>query len=108
LKNQLTNKEIYAMVKKPTITETIRLNTLHCFGHVQRMEETRIPERVLYMNLETTRLIGRPRNRWQDGVREDGRLVCRKGWKERVYNREEWKKVLKTARNRRILHMPVE
>jgi hypothetical protein len=41
-------------------------------------------------------------------VREDGRLVGGKGWKERVYNREEWKKFLRTARNRRILHMPVE
>jgi len=27
------------------------------------------------MNLETTRLRGSPRNRWQDEVREDGRLV---------------------------------
>jgi hypothetical protein len=27
------------------------------------------------MNLETTRLTGRPRNRWQDEVREDGKLV---------------------------------
>jgi len=27
-------------------------------------------------------------------VREDGRLVGGKGWKERVYNREEWKKLL--------------
>jgi len=26
----------------------------------------------LYINLETTRLRGRPRNRWQDEVREDG------------------------------------
>jgi hypothetical protein len=26
-------------------------------------------------NLETTRLRGRPRNRWQDEVREDGRIV---------------------------------
>ena len=51
------------------------------------------------MNLETTRLRGRPRNRWQDEVREDGRLVAGKGWKERVYNREEWKKLLRTARN---------
>ena len=40
----LTNKEIYAMVKKPTIAETIRLNTLRWFGHVQRMEENRIPK----------------------------------------------------------------
>jgi len=39
----LTNKEIYAGVKKPTIIETIRLNRLRWFGHVQRMEENRIP-----------------------------------------------------------------
>jgi len=32
-------KEIYASVKKPTIIETISLNRLHWFGHVQRMEE---------------------------------------------------------------------
>jgi hypothetical protein len=30
-------------------------------------------KKVLYMNLETTRVRGRPRNRWQDEVREDGR-----------------------------------
>ena len=36
------------------------------------------------------------------------RLVGGKGWKERIYNREEWKKLLRTARNRRILHMPME
>jgi hypothetical protein len=39
------------------------------------------------MNLETERLKSRPRNRWQDEVREDGRLVGGKGWKERVYKR---------------------
>ena len=59
----LTNKEIYARVKKPTITETISINKLHWSGHVQRIEENRIPKRVLYMNLGTTRLRGRPRNR---------------------------------------------
>jgi len=40
----LTNKEIYARVKKPTIVETIRLNRLCLFGHVQRMEGNRIPK----------------------------------------------------------------
>jgi len=60
------------------------------------------------MNLGTTRLRDRPRNRWQYEVREDGRIVGGKGWKERVYNREEWKKLLRTARNCRILHMPKE
>jgi hypothetical protein len=59
----LTNNEIYASVKKPTIIETVRLNRLHWFGHVQRVEDNRIPKRVLCMNLGTTRLRGRPRNR---------------------------------------------
>jgi hypothetical protein len=76
----LTNKEIYARFKKkPTVTRKIRLNRLCWFEHVQRMEKNRIPKRVLYMNLGTTRLRGRPRNRWQDEVREDGRIVGREG-----------------------------
>jgi hypothetical protein len=56
-----------------TITETVRPHRLRWFGYVQRMEEDRIPKKVLYMNLETTRPRGRPRNTWQDEVREDGR-----------------------------------
>jgi hypothetical protein len=51
------------------------------------------------MNLKTTRLRDRPRNRWQDEVREDGRKVGREGWQEKVQNREVRKKLLRTARN---------
>jgi hypothetical protein len=104
----LTNKEIYAGVKKSAIIETISLNRLRWFGHVQRMEENRIPKEVLYMNLGTTTLRSRPRNRWQDEVREDGRIAGGEEWQEKVHNREEWKKLLRTARNCRILHMPME
>jgi len=59
----LTNKEIYAIVKKPTITQTVRLNRLRWFGHVPRMEENRIPKTVLNINLETTRFRGIAQNR---------------------------------------------
>ena len=55
------------------------------------------------MNLETTSLRGTPRNRWQDEGRKDGRLVGGSGWMERAHNIGEWKKLLRTARNRRIL-----
>jgi len=72
------------------------------------MEENRISKRVLYINLGTRRLSGRPRNRWQDEVREDGRIVGGEGWQEKVHNREEWKKLLRTAKNYHILHMPME
>ena len=72
------------------------------------MEENRIPKRVLYMNLETTRPRGRPRNRWLGEVREDGRMVGGEEWQEKVYDREEWKRLLRTARNHRILYRPMD
>ena len=90
------------MILERQLLLNIRLNRLRWFGHVQRMEENKIP------NLGTTGLRGRPRNRSQDGVREDGRIVGGEGWQDKVHNREEWKKLLGTARNRRVLHMPME
>jgi hypothetical protein len=72
------------------------------------MEDNRIPKKIIYMNLETTRLRGRPRNRWQEEVRDDGRIVGGEEWQEKLYNRKEWKKLLRTARNRHILHVPME
>jgi hypothetical protein len=41
-------------------------------------------------------------------VREDRKIIGGEEWQENVYNRGEWKKLLRTARNRRIVHMPME
>jgi hypothetical protein len=71
------------MVKNSTITETIRVHRVGWFGHIQRIEENRIPKRVLSMKLEATRPRGRPRNRWQDKVSEDGSIVAEKSGREK-------------------------
>jgi hypothetical protein len=59
------------------------------------------------MNLET-RLRGRSRNRWQDEVSKDGRIVGEGWWQGKAYNEEEQKQLLRTARKHHILHMPME
>jgi hypothetical protein len=41
-------------------------------------------------------------------VREDGRIGSGEEWQEKVYNREEWKKFLRTERNCCIQHMAME
>jgi hypothetical protein len=43
------------------------------------MKENRIPQKLLCMNLAPKKLRGRPRNRWQNAVREDGTVVGGKG-----------------------------
>jgi hypothetical protein len=45
---------------------------------------------IIY-EFESTRPRGRPRNRWQDEVRENGKIVGVEELQEKVYNREEWK-----------------
>jgi hypothetical protein len=60
------------------------------------LEENRIPKRVLYMNLETTMLRGRPSNRWQDEVREDGRIVG--GGRDEYITERNGKKLQRMAR----------
>jgi hypothetical protein len=57
------------------------------------------------VKLESTGPRGRPRSSWQDEVREGGRIVGGGEWQKNVYNREEWKMLLRTARNH---HMPMK
>jgi hypothetical protein len=91
----LTNNRIYAIVKKSAITKAIRLHRLRWYGHVQRMEENIIPKSILYMNIET-RPRGRPRNRWQDAVR-DRRIVSEEEWQEKLHDREDWQRPLRMS-----------
>ena len=59
------------MIKKPTVIETIRLNKLRWFVHVQRMERRKIKQTVLDMNLgEKNREI----NKEIDGKMRRGRI----------------------------------
>jgi len=41
-------------------------------------------------------------------VRGDGRIVDGEGWQENEHYREDWKMLLRTALNRRILAMPMD
>ena len=76
-------------------------------GKYREWGKIEFPKKVFYMNLETKRLRGRPRNRWQDEVRKDGRLAGGIGLRESLHNREQLKELLRPARNRRILRMTV-
>jgi hypothetical protein len=71
------------------------------------MDETRIPRSVLVL-ISETRPRGTPINRWKGEVRVDGRIFGGEEWQEKEYNTDEWKKLLTTKSNRRILVMAME
>ena len=68
-----------------------------------RMEEERIPKKVLNGNFRT-RPVGRPRNRWADVVqRVTLQLLGIRGWRRRAENRDEWRRVMGEVKARKGL-----
>jgi hypothetical protein len=73
-------------------------------GHIIRMEEERIPKRVLNRNFHTTKPVGRPRTRWVDVVQRDAlQLLGIRGWRKRAANRDEWRHLMREAKARKGL-----
>jgi sorting nexin-29 len=65
------NNELYTLYNDLSIVEDIKIRRLGWAGHVIRMEEERIPKRVLNGTFYNTRPVGRPRTRWADAVQMD-------------------------------------
>jgi len=98
------NNELYSLCKEPNIVEDIKIRRLEWAGHIIRIEEERIPKKVLNGNFHTTRTVGRPRTRWADVVLRDAlQLVGTRGWRRRAANRDEWRHLMKEAKARKGL-----
>jgi len=84
--------------------EDIKIRRLGWAGHIIRMEEERIPKKVLNRNFHITRPVGRPRTRWVDVVQRDAlHLLGIRGWRRRTENRDEWRHLMREAKARKGL-----
>jgi hypothetical protein len=87
------NDEIYKMYKDVPLSMCIRLKRLMWAGHVVRMEEYRIPKKVLGSSFRGERPVGRPRNRWEYTIqRVTANLLWIQNWKSVAKDKEEWRK----------------
>ena len=70
--------------------EDIKIRRLEWAGHIIRMEEDRIPKKVLDGNFHTTRPVGRPRTGWEDVVQRGAlQLLGIRGRRRRAANRDD-------------------
>jgi len=84
--------------------EDIKIRRLEWAGHKIRMEEERIPKKVLNGNFHTARPVERPRTRWVDVVQRDAlQLPGVRGWRRRAANRDEWRRLMREAMARKVL-----
>jgi hypothetical protein len=74
---KLHNEELHILYSSPYIIRQIKSSRMRWVGHVARMGEERNAYRVLMGKPEGKRSLGRPRHRWEDGMRMDLR---ENGW----------------------------
>ena len=57
-------------------------------GHLERMEEDRMPKKIFTQELEGTRRRGRPRKIWKEEVERDLQVLGVRRWRELVADRK--------------------
>jgi hypothetical protein len=68
---RLHNGELRILYSSPDIIRQIKSRRMRWAGHVARMGEDRKLYRILVGKRERKKPLGRPRRRWEDGIRMD-------------------------------------
>ena len=92
------NDESEAIIKGQNIVRFIKCQRIRWLGHIERMQDTAIPEKMLYGKLYATRRRGRPKMGWLDDVYMDLRKTGLNEWKDRARNREAWRHIVEEAK----------
>ena len=92
------NDELEAIIKGENIVRFIKCQRIRWLAHIERMQDTAIPKKVLYGKLYATRRRGKPKIRWVDDVSTDLRKMEINEWRDRTRDREAWWRIVKEAK----------
>jgi hypothetical protein len=102
---KLHSGELHNLYSSPDVIRQIKSRRMRWAGHVERMGEGRNVYRVLVGKPEAKRPLGRPRRRWEDGIKTDLREIGWGGveWIHLVQDRDRWRAVVNAVMNLRVL-----
>ena len=79
--------------------DSLKKQRLNWLGHVERMAEDNIVQKINRWKPLSKRPIGRPKTLWEEEVLEDIKSINISNWKKVAQNRDSWKKVFEQARS---------
>jgi hypothetical protein len=102
---KLHNEELHNLYSSPDIIRQVKSRRMGWAGHVARMGEERKLYQVSVGKPEGKSPLGRPRSRWEDGIRMDLREIGLGGmdWIRLSQDRDRWRAVVSEVMNLRVL-----
>jgi len=76
------------MSKRENIVKWIKGQMISWLGHLERLEEARMPKKIFTQELEGTRRRERPRKRCKEEVERDLQVLGVRRWRELVADRK--------------------
>jgi transcription termination factor 2 len=71
----------------------VKARRISWIGHVERMEDSRMPKRVMREKIYAKRRIGRPKVRWLDNVHQDLLAMGTEGWRGKAQDGDLWRRI---------------
>jgi len=93
-----TNQELDTLIQQNNIINFVRAQRLRWYGHIERMQETRMVKAICSWKPISKRPMGRPKIRWEDDVKKDMQKSKVPNWKNLVQDRRRWKDVVEEAK----------
>jgi hypothetical protein len=104
-KEILFNEELHNLYSSPDIIRQVKSRRMRWARHVARMGAERKVYKAFVGKPEGKRPPGRPRRRWEDGMRMDLRENGLEGvdWIRLAQDRDRWRAVVSAVMNLRVL-----
>jgi hypothetical protein len=92
------NRELEEVSKGENIVKWIKGQRIIWLGHLERMEEDRMPKKIFTRELEGTRRRGKPRRGWREEIERDLQVLGVRRWRELVIDWEKWRGIVRQAK----------
>jgi hypothetical protein len=86
------------MSKGENIVKWIKGQRISWLGHLERMEEDRMPKKIFTQDLEGTRRRRRPRKGWREEVERDLQVLGVGRWRELVKDRTKLRDIVRQTK----------
>jgi hypothetical protein len=94
-----TNKEVKDILQGADIVKFIKSSRIRWYGHVERMQNQRMPKQIAAATIEGTKERERSRKRWKYEVEEDLKITGIKNGRAADRDRPKWRKTVLQAKD---------